>query len=235
MSNRFMLNMIQGHHLQLWSHPPLFHNFWQFNVKAATTHHPIIQKEVDELLAEGAIKPSSGGAGFYSSVSVVPKCTGGLWPILNLKHFSHYVHIPSFKMPTIRQVWQLIQHSDYAFSIDLKHHHNFLHFVWHNVPYQWKVLPFGLATVPRGFTALTKPIFFLCHHKGFHIVIYLDDILVLVCSKWAGKRVHSILCSLLVRLGLHINFSKSDLCLTQTFCFLGLCWDTGPHVSIFTS
>ena len=34
------------------------------------------------------------------------------------------------------------------------------------------------------------------------------------------------LCSLLVHLGLHMNFSKSDLCLSQTFCFLGLCWDT---------
>ena len=33
------------------------------------------------------------------------------------------------------------------------------------------------------------------------------------------------LCSLLVRLGLHINFSKSDLCLSQTFTFLGICWD----------
>ena len=27
-------------------------------------------------------------------------------------------------------------------------------------------------------------------------------------------------------MGLHINFSKSDLCLSQTFTFLGLCWDT---------
>ena len=79
--------------------------------------------------------------------------------------------------------------------------------------------------------ALTKPIFFLCHHKHLHIVIYLDDILVLVCSKWAGKRAHLFLCSLLVCLGLHINFSKSDLCLTQTFCFLGLCWDT-VHMSV---
>ena len=34
------------------------------------------------------------------------------------------------------------------------------------------------------------------------------------------------LCSLLVQLGLYINFSKSDICLTKTFCFLGLCWDT---------
>ena len=31
-------------------------------------HHPIIQKEVDELLTIGVIEPSSGGAGFYSSI-----------------------------------------------------------------------------------------------------------------------------------------------------------------------
>ena len=85
----------------------------------AAAHHPIIQKEVDELLAKGAIEPSSGHVGFYSSVFVVPKCTGGLWPILNLKHFKCYMHIPSFKIPTMRHVWQLIQHCDYALSIDL--------------------------------------------------------------------------------------------------------------------
>ena len=103
-SNRFVLNMVRGHHLQLRSHPPLFHNFWHFNVKAAAAHHPVIQKEVDELLAKGAIEPSSGGAGFYSSVFVVPKCTGGLCPILNLKHFNCFMHIPSFKMPTLKNV-----------------------------------------------------------------------------------------------------------------------------------
>ena len=32
-SNRFVLNMCQGHHLLLWSHLPLFCNFQQFNVK----------------------------------------------------------------------------------------------------------------------------------------------------------------------------------------------------------
>ena len=108
----------------------------------------------------------------------------------------------------------------------VKYHHHFLCFVWHDVPYQWKVLLFGLATAPRIFMSLTKPILFLCHHKGFCIVIYLDDILVLVCSKLVGRRAHCFLCSLLVHLGLHINFSKSDLCLSQTFTVLGLCWDT---------
>ena len=70
--------------------------------------HPIIQKEVDGLLAKKEIEPPSDGSGFYFSMFVVPKCTGGLWPILNLKHFNRYMQIPSFKMPTIRNVWQLI-------------------------------------------------------------------------------------------------------------------------------
>ena len=77
-SNRFVLNMVSGYHLQLRSHPPLFCDFWQFNVKAAAVHHTVIQREVDELLAKGAIEPSSGSAGFYSSMFVIPKHTGGL-------------------------------------------------------------------------------------------------------------------------------------------------------------
>ena len=94
--------MVQGHYLQLRSHPPLFHHFWHFNVKVPAAHHPVIQKEVDELLAKGAVEPSSGGAGFYSSVFVVPKHNGGIHPILNLKHFNRFMHIPSFKMPTLK-------------------------------------------------------------------------------------------------------------------------------------
>ena len=128
--------MVRGHHLQFQSHPPLFHNFWQFNVKAATAHHSIIQKEEDKLLAKGAIEPFFVGISFYSSMFVVPKYTGGLWPILNLKCFNCYMYIPSFKMLTIRHVQQLILIGDYAFSIYLqdaylhipiiKHHHHFL-------------------------------------------------------------------------------------------------------------
>ena len=40
----------------------------------------VIQKEVGELLAKGAIEPSLGGAGFYSSVFVVPKHLGAFVP-----------------------------------------------------------------------------------------------------------------------------------------------------------
>ena len=53
MANRFVLNMVWGHHLQLRSCSPLFCKFQQFNVKAAVAHHPIIQREVDKLVAKG--------------------------------------------------------------------------------------------------------------------------------------------------------------------------------------
>ena len=82
--------MVQGHHLQLRSHPSLFPHFQQFRVKAAAAYYPIIQKEVDELPAKEAVEQSSGGAGFYSSVFVVPKHTGCLQPILNLKQLNMF-------------------------------------------------------------------------------------------------------------------------------------------------
>ena len=181
-SSFFALN---GFDHQLWCWPLLFHNFRLFNIKATVAYHPIIQKEMDDLLAKGSIEASTGGAVFYSNVFVAPKHTSSLWLILNLKLFNHYMHIPTFK------VWQLTQHCNYAFSIDLKdayvhnpivkHHLCFLHFVWQHKPYQSKVLPIGLAMVPRVFTSLTIPIMFLCRCKGFHVKIYLDDILV-----WLG-------------------------------------------------
>ena len=77
--------MVNYHHLQLRYFPLLFHNFTWFNIKTTTTHHTIIQKEVDDLLVKGGIEPLTGDAGFYSNVFVIPKCNGDLQPILNLK------------------------------------------------------------------------------------------------------------------------------------------------------
>ena len=72
-TNRFILNMVKGHHLQIKTRPPLFRNFSRFDIRCKPEHRPVIQEEVDKLLAKGAIEPSPGGPGFYSSVFVIPK------------------------------------------------------------------------------------------------------------------------------------------------------------------
>ena len=109
------------------------------------------------------------------------------------------MHIPTFKLSIIKQVWLLIQQGDYTFSIDLKHaylhipiskcHHHLLWFVWQHKPYRWKVLPVGLATAPGVFTLLTKPILFLCCHKRLCVIIYLDYTLVLIPQNMLAREL----------------------------------------------
>ena len=70
---------------------------------------------------------------------------------------------------------------------------------------------------------------FLCHHKCFHSAIYLDDIFILVHSKWADKRAHSLLCSLLVCLDYILIFPSLTFASLRLY-FGGLCWDT-VHMS----
>ena len=241
-SNRFVLNMVQGHHLQLRSHPPLFRDFQHFNVKVAAVHHPVIQKEVDELPAKRAIEPSFCGAGFYSSVFVVPKCTGGLHPILNLKGFNCFIHIPSFKMPTLKYVWQLIQQGDFAFSIYLqdaylhvpivKHHHHFLHFVCTMCLISRRFYPLGLP----------QPLGFYIPHKTYFVPLPLHCVLLSIwMTSWSlfalsGQvRGHVCFCvpcwSVLVYMSIFPSLTLPLSVLYFSGVVLGYCL----HVGIFTS
>ena len=137
---------------------------------------------------------------FTLDVFVVPKCMGGLCSILNIQWFSCYLHIPTFRMPTIKHLWQVIQQGDSAFSNDLTDAYLHISIVvchcsfcilFGKVTYLWKVMPLQLAVAPRFFTSLTNPISFSTNGKGFHVIIYLDDILGLIHSKHPDNRAQS--------------------------------------------
>ena len=136
-------------------------------------------------------------------------------------------------MPTIRHVGQQFQCVNYAFSIDLEDAYLHIPIVkHHNISYAFfgKICyingKFCLLGWPEslGFSQPSQISLVPLLKKDFCIVISLDGILTLVHSQRAGKRAHSFLCFLQVCLGLHINFSKSDLYFSQIFCFvLWLC------------
>ena len=63
--SRFVLSMVKSHHLQLRCLPQLYDNFKLFKIKAATSHHSVTQKEVDELLAIGAFRLLTSGVVFF--------------------------------------------------------------------------------------------------------------------------------------------------------------------------
>ena len=67
----------------------------------------VLLEEVQTLLDKDAIMlvPSHQiPEGFYSTYFLVPKKTGDLRPILNLKPFNKFVHVPTFKMETLQNV-----------------------------------------------------------------------------------------------------------------------------------
>ena len=133
-------------------------------------------------------------------------------------------------MPTVRQVQQLIQQGDYTFSVDLKnvyllfpivkHHHQFVHSVWQHRLHQWKVLPFGLATAPRVFTLLTKPILFLFKYRGFHMNIF-GSYPVPDLHKACRQEGMSLFCALYCFVWDYIFIFQSELFQSQQFSFWG--------------
>ena len=92
----------------------------------------------------------------------------------------------------------------------VKHHLCFLPFIWQHKSYECKVLQFDLPSTHRVFTTLITPIVFLSHHKCLHIIIYLDNIQVLMHTKHAGTRAQTFFCSLFTT-AFYILFGNTTL------------------------
>ena len=88
--------------------------------------------------------------------------------------------------------------------------------------YTFLGLPFGLSSAPRIFTKLLKPVAAFLRKQGYRIVIYLDDVLLLLASsKEEALRLTQMSLSLLQSLGFLINWTKSTLSPVQSITDLG--------------
>ena len=84
----------------------------------------------------------------------------------------------------------LLSGNDWMASIDLKdayllvalkaEHRKYICFVWVQWTYEIQCHPFGLSSTSRVFIKLLKPVVSLLRHQGILLVIFLDDMLVLV-------------------------------------------------------
>ena len=72
---------------------------------------------------------------------------------------------------------------DTYFSVLIhKSSQRFLGFIWGTKHYTFLGLPFGLSSAPRIFTKLLKPVAAFLRKQGYRIIIYLDDVLLLLAS-----------------------------------------------------
>ncbi|KAI8480797.1 hypothetical protein Bbelb_414820 [Branchiostoma belcheri] len=192
----------------------------------------VIDEEVRTLLTKGAVtEVPYHHTQFVSTLFTVPKKTGGLRPVINLKPLNKFLHKQRFKMESLRLIKHLVRPGDYMAKLDLtdayftipvhKDDRKYLTFHWRGRFYQFQCLPFGVATAPRVFTKVMKVPIALLRRRGFRLVVYLDDILVIARSREMCRKVLQAAIDLISSMGFVPNLSKSVLEPTQRITFLG--------------
>ena len=141
-----------------------------------------------------------------------------------------------FKMEGIHMLKDLLKQGDWLVKIDLKdayltvpiwkNHQKYLRFVWKGSMLEFACLPFGLGTAPRVFTKLRKLVIALLRQRGFRLIIYLDDILLMAESHHLALFQAASTLNLLESLGFIVNYRKSHLDPVQQLEFLGVLVDT---------
>jgi hypothetical protein len=191
-------------------------------------------REVSELLQKDAIsvvQPYGARDGFYSTYFIVPKKSGGLRPILNLKIFNRCLRKVRFKMETLNTIASVVPPGCWMASIDLKDayfhvsilrsHRRFLRFRWKGQAFQFRAMPFGLSSAPRVFTKLLQPLMAFLRTRGISVYVYLDDILVTAPSPLLANQAVRETAQVLLHAGFIINLSKSELSPTQDITYIG--------------
>ena len=197
-----------------------------------------LQQAVDALLMKGAIERVTNvrSLGFYSRLFLVPKKTGDLRPVKDLSTLNRHMVVPHFKMETQGSVRSAIRSQEWAVSIDIRDAYlhgamhqavrKYLRFVVNKKVYQFTCLPFGLATSPREFTKLLRPVVSLLRQQGVKLHVYLDDWLIRADTPEEAQLHSQTTIKVLQFLGWIINFEKSDLTPSQDFQFIGMQFNT---------
>ena len=184
-----------------------------------------LEKEFLDLLHKGAIEQAPQTPGFYSRLFMVQKDSGSWRPIIDLSTLNTFIVSQRFHMETPQSVLRSIRQGDWMISLDLQDAYlqvpihpesrRYLRFTMGGVPYQFRVLCFGLTTAPQVFTRLMAPISAILHRYGIRILRYLDDWLILAESRTTCIHAKDRLLHLCEELGLQVNHRKSSLVPSQ--------------------
>ena len=195
-----------------------------------------LDDEVASLLAKEAteeVPDAQASEGYVSTLFCVPKASSpGAWrPCLNLKPLNKFVAHQAFRLEGLKVVRSLVRRGDWLASVDLTdayfhvpvapEHRRFLRFRWRGKLYQFRCLPFGLATAPWLFTKLLRPVMAHLRSLGLRCVIYLDDLILMGESKALTAAQAQLVCELFTKLGLRVNYKKSELTPSRVRKFLG--------------
>lgn len=149
--------------------------------------HPQLPDSILGLLEKQAVErvhdPCSPG--FYSRLFLVQKKSGSWRPVIDLKVFNTFLVKPTFKMETPAFIRRSIKPMQWGVSLDLEdayfhvpihpNYRKYLRFSFRGQVYQFRAMPFGLATAPRVFTKLMAAVSAHLRLHGVQLLQYFDD------------------------------------------------------------
>jgi len=154
--------------------------FCQYTTQFTPLSHSTTPREVRELLQKEAIEPTMDQSGFYSPMFVVPKKDGGEGVVpYNQPQMADPVS-STFQNGEHFLIERPLKSGNFMGKLDLKdtylmvpiakEHRQYLRFTWQNKALQFKSPPFGLATAPRTFTKLLKPVSVKLRQEGLRVI-----------------------------------------------------------------
>ena len=185
-----------------------------------------LNKEINELLQQGAIVPSSSP--FSAPVLFVKKKDGSLRLCVDYRMLNDRTIRNRFPLPVIDDLIDSLGGARYFSKLDLMagYHQIRIHpndeyktaFSTRSGHYQFRVMPFGLTNAPATFQSFMNHI--LAPHLHDFVVVYLDDILIYSKTKEEHQRHVKLVLDILKANKLIAKKSKCEF-FTKETSFLG--------------
>lgn len=188
-----------------------------------------VQKTIDDLLAQGIIKPSDSP--YASPIVLVRKKNGELRMCVDYRALNKITIRDHFPLPLIEDCIEYLGGKTYFSTIDLKSG-------FHQVPmdeesvkltafvtpmgqYEYCYMPFGLTNAPPVFQRIINRVLRELIDAG-KIVVYLDDINIATKTLEEHRKILAEVLRLLSDAGLKINFKKCKFAYRE-LVYLGYC------------
>lgn len=240
-ASEFVLDIIQNGYKILFRESPL--PFSIENRSSALHRRSFVQGAISELLTRGCIREAPVYPHFCKPLHVAVQSSGKLRLILDLSHLNKFIIKRSVKYEDLRTVLQMFHPGMSVFSFDLKSAHDHINICAEHrkfcrlsglLPpdgivkfYEFKVLPFGLTSVPYVFTKVVRQLVKYWRGRGDLILMYLDDGIGGDMSIERSRNLSDSVRQDLASSGFTANDDKSIWESTQKLVFLGFILDFG--------
>ncbi|GFW19564.1 retrovirus-related Pol polyprotein from transposon 17.6 [Trichonephila clavipes] len=201
--------------------------------RLAFTERQEVNKQIEEWLNEGIIRPSS--AEYACPIVMVKKKDGSSRMCIDYRKLNQKLVKDKFPLPIIEDVLDTLQETKVYSTLDLRNGvfhidvdedcRKYTSFIVPDGQFEFNKVPFGLSTSPGVFQRYVSSIFRDLTRKGI-VISYLDDLVIPAKNEQEGLEKLKITFEVAKKYGLEIKFKKCQF-LKKKIEFLGHIVESG--------